>query len=240
MCGRFTLKSPAAEIARELFPDNPTLFSGVDEALLRPRFNIAPTQSLLSVVAAKDVAGGAAPEGHLAVKPMRWGLVPSWSDDLAIGNQMINARSETVAEKRSFKKPFEKQRCLIPADGYYEWQATGGKTKQPFWIHRPGERVFALGGIWETNRRAAEQPIVTCSLLTTTPNDNLAAIHDRMPVIIQPEDFERWLDPEEKDLLWIQSRLKSTADDYFEARPVSTMVNNPRNDREDLIAQVAG
>jgi putative SOS response-associated peptidase YedK len=218
MCGRFTLAAPAAEIAD---------FFEVDARLnLRPRYNIAPTQEI-PVVRAKE-------EGReLAL--LRWGLVPAWAKDPAIGNRMINARAESVAEKPAFRAAFKARRCLVPADGFYEWQRAG-KRKQPFYIRRKDRAPFAFAGLYERwHDRAESESLETFAIITTEPNSLMAPIHNRMPVIIPEEAYDRWLDPEETgdpDL------LVPYPEEELTAYPISTWVNSPAHDDERCIEPV--
>jgi putative SOS response-associated peptidase YedK len=220
MCGRFTLAVPAAEIA-DLFE--------VDARLnLRPRYNIAPTQQAPVVRAKKD-------EGReLAL--LRWGLIPAWAKDPAIGNQMINARAESVAEKPAFRAAFKARRCLVPADGFYEWQKAG-KGKQPFYIRRKDKQPFAFAGLYERWQNRAEGEILdTFTIITTEPNGLMAPIHNRMPVIIPEDDYDRWLDPEETgdpDL------LVPYPEEELTAYPISTWVNSPAHDDARCIEPVS-
>jgi putative SOS response-associated peptidase YedK len=220
MCGRFTLAVPAAEIA-DLFE--------VDARLnLRPRYNIAPTQQAPVVRAKKD-------EGReLAL--LRWGLIPAWAKDPAIGNRMINARAESVAEKPAFRAAFKARRCLVPADGFYEWQKAG-KGKQPFYIRRKDKQPFAFAGLYERWQNRAEGEILdTFTIITTEPNVLMAPIHNRMPVIIPEDDYDRWLDPEETgdpDL------LVPYPEEELTAYPISTWVNSPAHDDARCIEPVS-
>ena len=168
-------------------------------------------------------------EGHeLAL--VRWGLVPFWAKDLSIGSKMINARAEGIAEKPAFRAAFKARRCLVPADGFYEWQKVDG-GKQPMLIRLRSKSTFAFAGLWEV-WRSPEGPVETCTIVTTEPNAVTAPIHNRMPVILEPADYDRWLDPSQPDA---QALLRPCPDDWLEAYPVSTRVNTPRNDTADLI-----
>jgi putative SOS response-associated peptidase YedK len=211
MCGRFTLRSSSTKVA-ETF--------GLSEApLFEPRYNIAPTQPVAAV--------RATPEGR-QLASLRWGLIPSWADDPSIGYRMINARSETVATKPSFRSAFKNRRCLIPADGYYEWQKTDGK-KQPYLIGMRDGTPFAFAGLWEHWERGQE-PIESCTILTTAANDLTGPIHDRMPVILDPKDFDLWLDPQVQDPKALEPFLRPHVAETMMAYQVSTLVNNPRNE----------
>lgn len=221
MCGRFTLRTPSHTIA-EAF--------GVRERLnLKPRYNIAPTQQVLAV---RRAAGG--PDRKLA--RLRWGLIPSWAKDLAIGNRLINARAETVAEKPAFRAAFRSRRCLVPADGFYEWRKTNGR-KQPYHFSLPESEVFAIAGLWEAWRSGAGEKIESVTLVTTDANAIVAPIHGRMPVILDPADYETWLtlvatDPEE-----LRKLMRPWVPDRMVARPVGQRLNDPRNDDDSLIEE---
>jgi putative SOS response-associated peptidase YedK len=218
MCGRFTLRTPPAELA-ELFQ------------LLRlpdwsERFNIAPTQQVLAFHQQSD--------GRMA-ELLRWGLVPSWSRDIAIGSRMINARGETVAQKPSFRAAFKRRRCVIPADGFFEWAKTSGRTKQPYYITPKSGRPFAFAGLWESWDSADGSEIKTCTIITTTANEMLADIHDRMPVILQEIDIDRWLDPKNQVAAELQPLLAPCAAVNMQRAAVSTFVNSPRNDAAECV-----
>jgi putative SOS response-associated peptidase YedK len=221
MCGRFTLAVPAEQVAAQFqLPDAPQL---------APRYNIAPTQ---------QVAVVRADEGGRTLSLMRWGLVPSWAKELAIGAKMINARAETAAEKPAFRSAMKQRRCLIPADGFYEWQALPG-GKQPFYIHMADGSPFAFAGLWEQWRTPEGPWLETCTILTTAANELMRPLHDRMPVIIPPEQYARWLDPELRDAGPLQELLAPYAADAMAAMPVSKAVNKVGNDDPGLIAPVA-
>src|SRR5215203_5150139 len=177
MCGRYTLASPTERLAEEF---------GVDASSieLSPNYNVAPTQGVAAVLEEG---------GQRRLEVLRWGLIPPWADDPGIGSRMINARSETAPGKPSFRRAFRERRCLIPADGFYEWQRTNG-AKQPYYIHMEDGRPFAFAGLWESWHNGRE--IRSCTIITTNPNEVAAPIHNRMPVILHPEDYEMWLDPD--------------------------------------------
>ncbi|GIW78580.1 MAG: DUF159 family protein [Gemmatales bacterium] len=213
MCGRYTLRATPAAIAKE--------FGLSNVPPLSPRYNIAPTQNVPVV----RLAGNTGPR-ELAL--LRWGLIPSWATDLSIGNRLINARSETAADKPAFRAAFRKRRCLVVADGFYEWKKTDGK-KQPYFIKRCDDRPFAFAGLWESCPHNDER-IETCTILTTAANDWMKPLHDRMPVILPPERYDRWLDPTIEQPDELRSLLRPIALEELEAYPVSTLVNNPRFD----------
>lgn len=220
MCGRFTLKTPAAMLG-EMF--------GVSELPgFRPRYNIAPTQPAATVRA----AGG----GHEWL-PMRWGLVPSWADNASIGNRMINARAETVERKPAFRDAWSRRRCLVPADGFYEWERLVGGRKQPWYLSLADERPFAFAGLWERWKDGNDW-LLSFTVLTTTPNSLVEPIHDRMPVILAPESFDRWLDPDTPAPA-LREMAAPIASELMRARPVATLVNSPANDDPRCVEPIA-
>ncbi len=180
MCGRFTLTDPDQDLAVQFnLPDIPDM---------QPRYNIAPTQPVAAVRVSP-----ASMVREMAL--LHWGLIPFWAKDRKIGNRMINARSETVAEKPAFRAAFKRRRCLVAADGFYEWQKQDG-GKQPYYIRRHDGRPFAIAGLWESWKSEDEAVIESCTLLTTTPNELIRPLHNRMPVILHPKDYDLWLDLE--------------------------------------------
>ncbi|QDV35659.1 SOS response-associated peptidase [Tautonia plasticadhaerens] len=216
MCGRYTLRTTAREIAETFdVPEVPELPA---------RFNIAPTQDV-PVVRLGD--GGR--EFHL----LHWGLIPSWADDPDIGSRMINARAETVAEKPAFRRAFRSRRCLVVSDGFFEWRREGGR-KQPYFIRMKDDRPFAFAGLWERWDKLGE-PIESCTLITGEPNEVVALIHDRMPVIVPESAYEHWLDPDVQDPKRLQGLLVPCPSEEMEAYPVSTLVNSPSNDVERCV-----
>lgn len=188
-------------------------------------FNIAPTQK----VAAVRVSAA----GSRELCSLKWGLVPSWADDVAIGNRMINARAETVATKPAYRKAFKSHRCLIVADGFYEWQKTG-RQKQPFYIRLKDDRPFGFAGVWEKWSKAGE-PLESCSIITTGANELVAPIHDRMPVIVPPEAYDLWLSPDTQEVELLQSLLRPYPAEEMAAFPVSALVNSPTHNSPDCI-----
>lgn len=221
MCGRFTLRTPAAQVASYFNTSAP------QEWQLAMRFNIAPTQQIAAVRLTE--------EKSRALVPLRWGLVPSWAKDLKIGNSLINARAETVAEKPAFRAAFKRRRCLVAADGYYEWKKLDSKTKQPYYIRRYDEQPFAFAGLWERWERG-DEPIESCTIITTDANVLTREIHDRMPVILPPDKYDIWLDPEFQAYDFLQSLLVPFDGKELTMYPVSRIVNSPKNDSPDCIA----
>lgn len=212
MCGRYTMASPEEWIREEFeLPALPEDF--------RPRYNIAPTQDVLAVVVG--------PEGPRAGW-LRWGLVPSWAKDESIGNKLINARAETVAEKPSFRSAFARRRCLLVADGFYEWMKEGN-AKVPMYVRLRSGRPFAFAGLWERWRRPDGESVATCTIVTTTACDEIAHIHPRMPVILPPEARAAWLDPHAPPER-LAALLRPYAGGDLEAYAVSPLVNSPAND----------
>lgn len=219
MCGRYTLSTPT-----DLLSD---LYELETDVTTQPRFNIAPTQEAPVIRVSPET-------GTRRLDLLRWGLVPFWAKDPAIGNRMINARSETVAEKPAYRVSLRKKRCLIPADGFYEWQATGG-GKQPFFFHRKDGHPFVMAGLWDRWEKGDSGPLESFTILTTSPNDIVAPIHKRMPVILEPEYFRSWLDPSLEDLESLMDLLAPTPSSMLEAYPVSTYVNSPAHEGPECV-----
>jgi putative SOS response-associated peptidase YedK len=222
MCGRYSLRKPTREIAGE--------FDLADVPELPPRYNIAPTQDVPVVRLAPD-------RQRREFGLLRWGLIPSWADDPGIGNRLINARGETVAGKPAFRRAFQTRRCLIVADGFFEWRKTDGR-KQPYFIHRKDDRPFAFAGLWERWARG-DEPVESCTIITTEANELMQPIHDRMPVIVPCSAYDLWLDPTVKDLSRLETLLSPDPELELEAYPVSTLVNSPAHDERRCIERVA-
>lgn len=235
MCGRYTLTSPA-ESLREAF-------GFVEIPNLPARANIAPGQEVLAV-RLRDASGEE--DGRRHAVWLKWGLVPFWADDAAIGNRMINARAESAADKPAFRQAFAKRRCLIPADGFYEWKTLegGGKkpVKQPYRATLADNAPFAFAGLWERNEKAAkaagDEPLETCTILTTDANAALRHIHHRMPVILAPDALATWLDPQAVRAE-LEALLRPYPAEAMRAYPVSTRVNSVANDDPSLLQEVA-
>jgi putative SOS response-associated peptidase YedK len=218
MCGRYALRKPPEEIQQRFHLTNLVMEVG-------PRYNVAPSQAMPVIV-----QGAAGPEA----RAMRWGLIPSWAKDPDPARGQINARAEGIAEKPSFRTPFRRQRCLVPADGFYEWVAQGA-AKQPYFVRFQDDRLFAFAGIYDTIRSPAGEAIGTYTIITTTPNALLAPLHHRMAVILSPDDEADWLDPALTDAGLLDHFLRPFPSDEMEAYPVAPLVNNPRNDAPDLV-----
>jgi putative SOS response-associated peptidase YedK len=169
---------------------------------------------------------------------LRWGLIPSWAKDPKIGNQCINAKAETVAEKPSFRSAFKKRRCLVIATGFYEWQVQG-RAKQPIWIGLRSKRPFAFAGLWEQWKPPEGEPLETCTIITTEPNDLMAPIHNRMPVILSPASYDQWLDLSFQQIEPLKALLRPYPSEELTAYPVSTLVNNPRHDASQCLEPVS-
>lgn len=224
MCGRFTLTDPDAELLTQF--DLPNL------PPLEPRYNIAPSQPVPVVRLAADKAAR-----ELVL--VRWGLIPFWAQDPEIGNRLINARAETVAEKPAFREAFRRRRCLVVADGFYEWQKQDGQ-KQPFYIRMRDGRPFAFAGLWERWRGSDDVVIESCTLLTTGPNELMRPLHNRMPAILHPKDYDLWLDPEVQRPDLLQAVLLPYPAEEMTAYPVSRWVNSPDHDDPRCIEPLAG
>jgi putative SOS response-associated peptidase YedK len=219
MCGRFALIVSGEAVADQ--------FQLAETSLLAPRYNIAPTQPVAAI----------RHNPHSAQREMthfRWGLIPSWAKDIKMSARMINARAETVADKPSFRAAFKRRRCLIPASGFFEWQKIGTQ-KQPMYIQAADGGLLALAGLWETWHSPDGSEIESCTIITTEPNELMAPIHNRMPVIIEPADYDLWLDPGERPENGLHL-LRPYPPSLMNAYPVSTQVNNPRNDTPDCVA----
>jgi putative SOS response-associated peptidase YedK len=231
MCGRYAFFTPIEAVTR--------LF-GVSEVHahdLAPRYNIAPTQEVpiirVSPFLEEDAAHAAVRELALA----RWGLVPFWAKEPSIGNRMINARGETVARKPAFRAAFRKRRCLVPADGFFEWQQTDS-GKQPWYIHAVSGEPLALAGLWELwDPPEGGAPLASCTIITTGANEFMHDLHDRMPVVLDTRGRDAWLDPE-TPVEWLQALLAPAAEEMLEAWPVSRRVNSPFNEDPSLVEKV--
>lgn len=219
MCGRFAFTVPLAAFAKA-FPDF-TVCADWD-----PRYNIAPTQMVPVVLN----------DGRRRIELVRWGLIPHWADDPSIGNRLINARSETVAEKPAFRDAFRRRRCIILVDGFYEWRREpGGRRKTPIYIKLKNGDPFAFAGLWAEWKSPQGETIRSCTIITCDSNELLARVHHRMPVIIPREAFDLWLDPEPQDPEVLKPLMKQFPAELMCAYPVSPTVNNPRNELKECI-----
>lgn len=215
MCGRFTVRQPEKIKINGI--------SAADIKGVKSRYNIAPSQQILSVIKTSD-------EKHALF--LHWGLIPSWSKEQS---GIINARSETLSEKPSFRDSFKRRRCLIIADGFYEWKKEG-KTKQPFYFQMKDESVFSFAGIWDTWKTDGKE-IISCAIITTTPNELLSSVHNRMPVILHPGNFDAWLE-NETSADELTNLLKPFPTEYMKGYTVSPNVNNPGVDNPQLVEQM--
>ena len=214
MCGRFAFYSPSEAVAR--------LFGASGASQLKPRYNIAPTQYVAAIRNAGD-------DGRDLVE-LRWGLVPFWAKDPSIGNRMINARAETVAEKPSFRNAYRKRRCLVLADGFYEWHREG-EVKVPYFISLASGEPFAFAGLWESwQSRESDESLQTTTIVTTEADEYLSRLHHRMPVVLEPDRADRWL---AGDMALLEEAAARPP--RFQAWPVDRRVNNARNESPDLI-----
>jgi len=219
MCGRFTLTVDPADL-QDAFPQ----FTFPEK--YASRYNISPCQPILAIPNADNNAAGF----------FIWGLIPSWAKDPTIGSKMINARAETLAEKPSFRSGFKYHRCLIMADGFYEWkQQPGTKAKTPYFIRLKSGKPFAFAGLWDTWQSPDGGSVKSATIITTGPNSLMAPIHNRMPVILPPSAYAQWLDPAARTPETLQTLLASYPAEEMNAHPVSTLVNSPANDRVECI-----
>jgi len=225
MCGRYVASSPPGELARYFGAEQRA------EQLLGADYNVAPTREVFTVLHDGDAR---------VLVTSRWGLIPFWAKDAKIGNRMINARSETVAEKSAFRSAFKKKRCIIPADGFYEWTKPEGKKRQPWFIHRPDGEPYAFAGLWETWRGPDkdQEPLRSCTILTGAANEPMSKIHDRMPIMLPPSAWATWLDSEVDDLDTLGKFLVPAPPEVIRFHPVSTEVNNARSRGEELIEAI--
>ena len=236
MCGRFVSASPPDELAKYFGVED------VTEKVLDRSFNVAPTNDVFVVVETGGIR---------RLDAFHWGLIPFWAKDAKAGQKMINARAESVAEKPAYKRAFQKRRCIIPADGFFEWKKIPGqKTKQPMYIHRPDDEPLAFAGLWELWRPKVTDPdgnasdeysddestwIRSCTIITGQPNETVAPIHDRMPVMLPPSAWDQWLDPDNDDLDTLGQLLVPAPAELVVAHPVSTRVNDVRAKDSALI-----
>lgn len=225
MCGRYSITSPTETVQR--------VFQVSDRPNLPARYNVAPTQDVPVV----RLDAGDDGDGQRRLVMLRWGLIPVWADDPSIGSRMINARSESAAEKPAFREAFKRRRCLLVADGFYEWQAPSekGGRKQPYYVALSSGEPFAFAGLWERWRNPSDQSVIeSCTILTTDANARLQEIYPRMPVMLAPDAFAAWLDPD-SPLPNLQRLLRPCPSEAVTAYPISTKVNAVANDGPELI-----
>jgi putative SOS response-associated peptidase YedK len=221
MCGRYSVDD--FDHFKERFD-----VANFDAFDFKPRYNVAPSQVLPVIVN----------EGESRVEPMRWGLIPSWAKEASIGYKMINAKAETVAEKSSYKKPLQLQRCLVPATGFYEWKKEGN-GKQPYYFHLKDEKLFAFAGLYSIWHDTQGNEVKSYTIITTKPNKLLEPIHDRMPVILKREDESMWLNPDITEPARLLPLLAPYPDSEMETYPVSAQVNSPKNDTKEVQQRIS-
>ena len=224
MCGRFTATFEFSDIRVRWNLDR-------DLALYKPRFNIAPETSPNIPVIVRQRGGN-------ECRLMHWGLIPSWAKDPTIGNQTINARAESLTEKPAFKHLVGSRRCIIPADGFYEWRKEG-KRKVPMWVHLRSREPFGLAGLWDMWRKPDGKRVESFTIITTEPNEMVRPVHNRMPAILQPEDEEQWLDVSRTSFAKARSLLKPLPADLMDAHDLSTIVNSAKYDGPECIQPVS-
>lgn len=225
MCGRITLSTDKDDLQSRWGFIDP---SGVLD-LIKPRYNIASSQNSPTLVVKED---------RRVLVMMRWGLVPFWAKDASIGYKMINAKSETLTEKPSFRKPFKEKRCLVLADGFYEWEKTDKKNKVPYRFVLKNRQPFAFASLWDVWKTPEGDKLLSFTIITTRANELMERIHDRMPVILNEKDEAKWLDPEFKDTDKLSSLLQPYPSEQMVAYKVSTIVNSPKNDTPSCIEPV--
>lgn len=227
MCGRF-VSTQAPDALAKYFG------ASFDDASLPPNHNVAPTNQVYGIVGTAD--------GTPRLEVFQWGLVPPWAKDTKIGSKLINARSETIAEKPAFRTEFKKRRLIVPMDGFYEWQAREGTTKQPMFVHHVGDEPLAVAGLWSVWRDKTlgeDAPwLHSCTVITTSANHTMQPVHDRMPAILPRREWARWLDPANTDTTALQQMLVSAPEELLTMHAVSTAVNNVRNKGAELISPI--
>jgi putative SOS response-associated peptidase YedK len=219
VCGRYVLTSPGEAIAEH--------FRLAAVPVYPPRYNIAPTQTALVI--------RETPEGRREAVGLRWGLIPFWAKEPSIGSRLINARAEGLIDKPAFRAAFRRRRCLVPADGFFEWRALAGRRKQPYYVRLASGGPFAMAGLWEQWRPPTGETIATFTIVTTAANEALRALHDRMPVIVAPADYDEWLSSPNPSAL-----LGPWAGATFEIVPIGTRVSDVRNDDPDVLQPLPG
>ncbi len=232
MCGRFALKTSYSELKR-FFGVTNEASPAATATTSAPRFNISPTQDILGVRQSAEEDGGR------EALFLKWGLVPSWAKDVSIGAKLINARSETVEEKPSFREAFSRRRLLIPSDAFYEWERCANGRKQPYLFRMKDEQPFALAGLWERWKGVDGKILETCTILTTQANALLAKIHERMPVVIRRDDFDLWLGNDMRHQGLRRELLRPYPAEEMTSHPVSTLINNPSQEGPNLAEHLA-
>ncbi|PQO28431.1 SOS response-associated peptidase [Bremerella cremea] len=221
MCGRYTLRARLNQLLQ--------MYSAQSEIEISPRYNIAPSQKVPVLRLGED-------SGMREIVLMRWGLIPSWAKDEKIGYKMINARSETIQEKPSYRSAFKRRRCLVLADGFFEWQRQGSK-KQPYLFQKKDGAPYGYAGLWETWTKG-HQPMQSCTIITTTANELVEDVHDRMPVILQERHLENWLNPEFDHVDRLKAMLAPYPSDEMQRYPVDPMVGSPKNDKPECVEPI--
>lgn len=245
MCGRYVSTRSPENLAR--------LFRVTDwhpEEALAPSWNVAPTDDVWAVLERTPRGNDDTASVRRQLRPLRWGLVPSWAEDMKIGARMINARAESVHKKPAFRRAFVKHRCLLPADGFYEWEQikdeeSGKARKQPYFIHAEDDQVLAFAGLYEYWRNPEikhdDDPaawLMTCTIITTEATDAAGRIHPRMPLALSPEHYDAWLDPRHQEPGRLRALLSPPAGGHLNARPVSTAVNDVRSNSPQLLEEI--
>jgi putative SOS response-associated peptidase YedK len=225
MCGRFVLMTVGGALAER--------FHLTEEPDIEPRYNIAPTQMVVIIRLDRDTL-------QRRLVQVKWGLIPFWAKETSIGNRLINARADSAAEKPAFRAAFKSRRCLVPADGFYEWQKREGRQKQPYLVRNADASPFAFAGLWESWTGPDGESIESCTILTTDANDLTRPVHHRMPVILKPEDYDLWLNLEVKDPELLKPLLRPYPSEEMVAQPVSPKVNKATYDAPDCVEVDSG
>ena len=226
MCGRYVTATPPEQLAEEFHVD------AVKAEPLAPKYNVAPTDDVYAIAISRD--------GLRQLGTFKWGLVPSWAKDPSIGSRMINARAETVSSKPAFRRLLQKRRCILPADGFYEWQKGEGGPSRPFFVRRRDGEPLAFAGLWQPVRLESGERLETCAILTTAASPLLRPIHSRMPVMLRPDAIDAWLDPTVRTPEFLQTLLEQPLPDAeLEAYEVGRAVNSPRHDGPELAERQA-
>ncbi|MBI4964184.1 MAG: SOS response-associated peptidase [Desulfomonile tiedjei] len=223
MCGRFVLMTPGKSLAK--------LFGLEEEPDLGPRYNIAPTQQVAIIRRGPETL-------RRRLSLVRWGLVPFWAKDISIGSRLINARAESLPDKAAFRLAFKKRRCLVPSDGFYEWEKGKAGQRRPYFITSADEEPFAFAGLWESWTSPEKEVIESCTILTTDSNELVLQVHDRMPVILDAKDYDIWLDPDNQEPDLLTPLFKPFPAEKMKSRPVNPKVNKASYDAPDCIEPI--